>query len=80
MSLIDLIHRNKLPLIIDCGIDYGLIDINREVHRRLLYNHTPHEYTERPGAHTWEYWQNALPYQVLFLQQVLKGNGVTVHK
>ena len=52
MSLIDLIHRNKLPLIIDCGIDYGLIDINREVHRRLLYNHTPHEYTERPGAHT----------------------------
>ena len=52
MSLVDLIHRNKLPLIIDCGIDDGLIDINREVHRRLLYNHTPHEYTERPGAHT----------------------------
>ena len=52
MSLDDLIHRNKLPLIIDCGIDDDLIDINREVHRRLLYNHTPHEYTERPGAHT----------------------------
>ena len=80
LSLVDQIHRNKLPLIIDCGIDDGLIDINREVHRRLLYNHTPHEYTERPGAHTWEYWQNALPYQVLFLQQVLKGNEVTVSK
>ena len=76
--LVDLMHRNKLPLIIDCGIDDGLIDINREVHRRLLYSGTPHDYTERPGAHTWEYWQNALPYQVLFLQQVLKGNGVTV--
>ena len=80
VSLVDLMQRNNLPLIIDCGVDDGLLEINREVHRRLLYNHTPHEYTERPGAHTWEYWQNALPYQVLFLQQVLKGNEVTVSK
>ena len=78
VSLVDLMQRNNLPLIIDCGVDDGLLEINREVHRRLLYNGTPHDYTERPGAHTWEYWQNALPYQVLFLQQVLKGNGVTV--
>ncbi|MBF9237584.1 esterase family protein [Hymenobacter sp. BT683] len=75
VNLVDQMQRNGLPLIIDCGIDDGLIDINREVHRRLLYNHTPHDYTERPGAHTWEYWQNALPYQVLFLHQVLKANG-----
>ena len=78
LSLVDQLHRNKLPLIIDCGVDDGLLEINREVHRRLLYNHTPHDYTERPGGHTWEYWQNALPYQVLFLHEVLKGNGVTV--
>jgi len=78
VNLVDLMQRNGLPLIIDCGVDDGLLDINREVHRRLLYNHTPHDYTERPGAHTWDYWQNALPYQVLFLHQVLKSNGVLV--
>jgi putative tributyrin esterase len=78
VNLVDQLHRNGLPLIIDCGVDDGLIDINREVHRRLLYNHTPHDYTERPGAHTWDYWQNALPYQVQFLAQVLKENGATV--
>ena len=78
ISLVDLMHRNGLPLIIDCGVDDGLIDINREVHRRLLYSNTPHDYTERPGAHNWEYWQTALPYQVLFLQQVLKANGAAV--
>ena len=78
VSLVDLMQRNNLPLLIDCGVDDGLLEINREVHRRLLYNHTAHDYTERPGGHTWEYWQDALPYQVLFLQQVLKGNGVTV--
>ncbi|MFC7668636.1 alpha/beta hydrolase [Hymenobacter humi] len=66
VNLVDQMHRNGLPLIIDCGVDDGLIDINREVHRRLVYNHTPHDYTERPGAHTWEYWQNALPYRCCF--------------
>ena len=78
VSLVDQLQRNNLPLIIDCGVDDGLLEINREVHRRLLYNGTPHDYTERPGAHTWAYWQNALPYQVLFLQQVLKENGTAV--
>ena len=78
VNLVDQLHRNGLPLILDCGVDDGLLEINREVHRRLVYNHTPHDYTERPGAHDWPYWQNALPYQVLFLQQVLQDNGTTV--
>lgn len=78
LSLVEQLHRNGLPLIIDCGVDDGLLDINREVHRRLLYANTPHDYTERPGGHTWAYWQAALPYQVLFLNQVLQANGVTV--
>jgi S-formylglutathione hydrolase FrmB len=78
INLVDRIHQNGLPLIIDCGVDDGLIDINREMHRRLVYNHTPHDYTERPGAHNWAYWQNALPYQVLFLHQVLQASGVAV--
>ena len=78
VNMTDQLHRNGLPLIMDCGVDDGLLDINRELHRRLVYNHTPHDYTERPGGHTWEYWQTALPYQVLFLAQVLRGNGVLV--
>jgi putative tributyrin esterase len=78
VNMVDLLHGNNLALIIDCGVNDGLIEINREVHRRLLYNHSPHDYTERPGAHNWEYWQNALPYQVAFLHQVLKGNGAAV--
>ncbi|GAB3658303.1 alpha/beta hydrolase family protein [Hymenobacter agri] len=78
VNMADVLHRNGLPLIFDCGVDDGLIDINRELHRRLVYNHTPHDYTERPGGHTWPYWQAALPYQVLFLSQVLQANGTAV--
>ena len=78
MSLLEQLGRNGLPLIIDCGVDDGLLDINRELHRRLVYQQVPHDYTERPGGHTWAYWQSALPYQVLFLAQVLRGNGALV--
>ncbi|MCZ8198587.1 MAG: alpha/beta hydrolase family protein [Flavobacterium sp.] len=75
MDKIDTIKENKLPLYIDCGVDDFLIENNRELHRRLVYNKIQHEYTERPGAHTWEYWDNALPYHILFFSKVLKSNG-----
>ncbi|AIZ64301.1 esterase [Hymenobacter sp. DG25B] len=77
LSLADKLKANGLPLIIDCGVDDFLITPNRELHQRLVYNGTPHDYTERPGAHTWEYWQNSLPYHVLFLHRVLQANALT---
>ena len=70
--------NNQLALILDCGVDDFLIESNRELHRRMVYQKVPHDYTERPGAHTWEYWENALPYQVLFFDKVLKKNQALV--
>lgn len=78
MNMIDKIKANKLPLIIDCGVDDFLIEHNRELHRRFVYEKIAHEYTERPGAHTWEYWENALPYHLLFFNSVFKNNGTIV--
>lgn len=78
VNMTEQIKKNTLPLIIDCGVDDFLIEPNRELHRRLVYNKTPHVYTEHPGAHTWEYWQNALPYHLLFFSKVLKAKGTAV--
>ncbi|MEN9323452.1 MAG: Carbohydrate esterase family 1 [Bacteroidota bacterium] len=75
MGKLDLLKANKMPLILDCGVDDFLLESNREFHRRLVYSKIPHDYTERPGAHTWEYWSNALPYQLLFFSKILKENG-----
>ncbi len=50
-----------MKLVFDCGVDDFLIEPNRELHRRLVFNQTPHDYSERPGAHAWDYWQNSLP-------------------
>lgn len=78
VAMTEQIKASGLKLILDCGVDDFLIDTNRELHRLLLANKTPHEYTERPGAHTWEYWENALPNQVLFLYDALKQHGVAL--
>ena len=78
INMAETIKKNGMPVIIDCGVDDFLIDVNRELHRRLVYNNTPHDYAERPGAHTWEYWQNSLPYHLLFFSKVFKNNGVAV--
>lgn len=78
VNMVDRIRANGQKLIIDCGVDDFLVKPNRELHRRLVYAKIPHEYTERPGGHTWDYWQNSLAYHALFFYNVLKNNGVAV--
>ena len=78
VALADQLKANNLPLIFDIGVDDFLIETNRDLHRQLLENKTPHDYTERPGAHTWEYWENSLPYQLVFFSKILKANGVLI--
>ncbi|MGM0572687.1 MAG: alpha/beta hydrolase [Bacteroidota bacterium] len=67
-----LLGENELPLIIDCGVDDFLLEANRNLNRRLLEEGVPHDYIERPGAHDWEYWTNALLYQVLFFSEIFR--------
>ncbi|MBO0948972.1 alpha/beta hydrolase [Fibrella forsythiae] len=55
VNMVDKLKANKLPLIIDCGVDDFLIEPNRELHRRLVYAKVEHDYTEHPGGHTWGY-------------------------
>lgn len=78
VNMIDTMKHIVMPFIIDCGVDDYLIDVNRELHHRLLYAGISHDYTERPGGHTWSYWENSLPYHVLFFHNILKKNDATV--
>ncbi|MCA6075144.1 alpha/beta hydrolase [Fulvivirga sedimenti] len=78
VGLTENMKTNNVRLIFDCGVDDFLIETNRMLHQKLLDNGTAHDYTERPGGHTWEYWGNALPYQVLFITNVFRENGVLI--
>ena len=74
IGMTDKLKANDVKLIFDIGVDDFLIETNRDLHRRLLENGTPHDYTERPGKHEWAYWEAALPFQVLFFHNVLTAN------
>lgn len=58
-----------MPLIIDCGTDDFFYEINRNLHQKMLQLKIPHDYTERPGKHNWDYWRNAIDYQMLFFSK-----------
>lgn len=59
-------------LIIDCGIDDPFMKDNRLLNKELTDLNISHDYIERPGKHNWEYWQNAVCYQLLFFHKVFE--------
>lgn len=65
-------RRNIPKLIIDCGTEDELIDVNRDLHERLFEVSIPHTYIERPGGHSWLYWEEALEVQLQFFDRVFK--------
>jgi len=64
------VGRHK-AILLDCGVDDFLLDTNRQLHQRMLELKIEHDYIERPGAHTWSYWTNALEYHLLFFRKHL---------
>lgn len=75
VNMLELLKKNALPISIDCGVDDYLIDVNRALHEKMVAQKIPHDYTERSGGHTWDYWENALTYQFVFFDKIFKKNG-----
>jgi S-formylglutathione hydrolase FrmB len=72
INLIDNIKDIPMKLFFECGKDDFFIDVNRNLHQKMLQRKIPHEYTERPGEHNWSYWENAIDYQFLFISKSFK--------
>jgi S-formylglutathione hydrolase FrmB len=65
-NMLELVKDNNLKLIIDCGVDDFFIDVNRELHQKMLTSKISHDYIERPGQHNIQYWENSLKFQLFF--------------
>ena len=65
----------ELNLIIDCGTEDVFTEVNENLHRELLRHKIPHDYTSRPGAHNWNYWNNSIYYHLLFFSEVFRKGG-----
>lgn len=46
----------------DCGADDFFAAVNADLHQAMLDAGVPHDYASRPGKHSWQYWNNSLPY------------------
>jgi S-formylglutathione hydrolase FrmB len=73
INLLHLLTPNSLALLIDCGIDDFFFKVNENLHQELMYRNIPHDYITRPGAHNWPYWNNAINYQLLFMNNYFKA-------
>lgn len=66
INMVHLLKANELQLIFDCGINDFFFDANKRLHKKLIERNIPHDYIERPGNHNWNYWANAIKYQLVF--------------
>jgi S-formylglutathione hydrolase FrmB len=69
INMVSSLKNGELNLIIDCGVNDFFYQINGALHRHLVALNINHDYTERPGAHNWNYWRNAINYQLLYFRR-----------
>ena len=66
--------EDGLAFILDCGVKDFIFGMSKNLHEKMLALKIPHDYTERPGVHDWNYWGNAVKYQLLFFHEWFKKN------
>lgn len=69
INMLYLIKPNSLAITFTCGHEDFFHQINDDLDTKMWEMKIPHDYTVRPGGHTWEYWTNALRYQMVFFNQ-----------
>jgi len=74
INMVYLLNGNNLKLIFDCGTGDFFYGVNKKMHEKLLERNIPHDYIERPGKHTKEYWSNSIKYQLYFFNDFFKIN------
>ena len=82
-SVINVVEKkptDSLAVIIDCGIKDVFINVNRELHSKLMILKIPHDYSEKPGNHSWDYWKNSIEYHLLFFSKYFDNMPVADKK
>lgn len=65
-SLVPTLKNGTQAIIIDDGTEDFFYKVNCALHDALLKQGIGHDFTIRPGNHSWTYWVNSLDYHMLF--------------
>ncbi|MBK9382270.1 MAG: esterase family protein [Chitinophagaceae bacterium] len=74
INVIEDYPEDSVAIIIDCGNEDFFINVNHALHEKMLKLKIPHDYIERPGKHDWNYWRNAVQYQLLFFRNYFENS------
>lgn len=74
INLTHLLSPNKLAIIFDVGRNDFFYDVNVALHDKLIARNIPHDFTVRPGVHNFEYWENAIAYQMMYFSKFFEKN------
>lgn len=69
INQVDRLENGDLALIIDCGEGDFFLEVNKNLHKRLLAHGIDHDFITRPGGHTQAYWNNSIDYHILFFSK-----------
>ena len=72
INQVDKLQKDDLAMIIDCGEADFFLDVNKNLHKRLLELKIDHDFITRPGGHNGQYWNNSIDYQILFFSKFFK--------
>lgn len=69
INLVPTLKPDQLNITFDCGKDDFFHDVNENLHQRLDTFKIPHDYTVKPGKHTWDYWTNSILHHLLYFNE-----------
>lgn len=73
MAQLPLLKDGALQLIIDCGTEDFFFDVNVKLHEALTKQGIHHEFTSRPGKHSWVYWRRSLRDHMYFFSDYFRN-------
>jgi len=65
-NVLNQLRGRSLAIIFDCGESDFFIENNRALDKKMTAKGIAHQYTERAGGHTWEYWNESIQSQTQF--------------
>ena len=73
MAQLPLLKDGALQLVIDCGTEDFFFDVNVKLHEALTKQGIHHEFTSRPGKHSWVYWRRSLRDHMYFFNDYFRN-------
>lgn len=76
INLVPKLTPGQQNIIIDDGRQDFFYDVNMALHQALTNKGIAHNFTIRPGQHSWKYWKESLPQHLAFFKQAFDGKPV----